>query len=234
MANRNRERATKRAGVPNVVHSRRFRHGAALSQRARGLQKHDNYPYSPPEDWHEPTETKNDAWDFKIVVQTPGDGYRHAVSPEDIRQRLSKLSASMVEPLEVVQLSRMTRKKRSFPCYGMQWGTTLYLYPIEESMVEYYSRPPLPSQVTEAKMYGAKWVQSEGTDWKLVWTKKAIRDFYLNNILIHELGHLLDSRNTSYVDRERYAEWFAIQHGYKKSKRKQKSKSRVLRRHHSS
>ena len=46
------------------------------------------------------------------------------------------------------------------------------------------------------------------------WTKETIEDFYLNNILIHELGHLLDDRNTSYTDRERYAEWFAIEYGY--------------------
>jgi hypothetical protein len=45
----------------------------------------------------------------------------------------------MLEPLAIVQLSRMTRKKRIFPCYGMQWGTALYLYPIEETLVEVYA-----------------------------------------------------------------------------------------------
>ena len=30
-----------------------------------------------------------------------------------------------------------------------------------------------------------------------------------------ELGHLVDERNTSYMARERYAEWFAIQYGYR-------------------
>ena len=29
-----------------------------------------------------------------------------------------------------------------------------------------------------------------------MWTEQAIKDFYLNNILIHELGHLLDDRNS--------------------------------------
>ncbi len=42
----------------------------------------------------------------------------------------------MLANLEVVQLSHMTRKKQSFPCYGMQWGTSLYLYPIEENLIE--------------------------------------------------------------------------------------------------
>lgn len=77
----------------------------------------------------------------------------------------------------------------------MQWGTTLYLYPIEESLVEYYSQPPRPSQLNEARMYGGRWVNHGHDGWQLIWTEAAIRDYYLNNILIHELGQLLDNRN---------------------------------------
>ena len=66
----------------------------------------------------------------------------------------------MLEPLQVIQLSRMTRKKRSFPCYGMQWGTAVYLYPIESGLVEYYPCPPHPAQVNEARMFGGRWVQA--------------------------------------------------------------------------
>ncbi len=144
----------------------------------------------------------------------------------------------MLEPLEVIQLSQMTRKKQSFPCYGMQWGSTLYLYPIEESLTEYYCRPPKPSQLIEAQMYGGRWINDGAKDWRLIWTEAAVRDYYLNNILIHELGHLLDQRNRSYTDRERYAEWFAIEHGYRRSRREdgradaKKQPKRVVRRHH--
>ena len=59
--------------------------------------------------------------------------------------RLALLPDSFVRPLETVQFSQMTAKKRSFPCYGMQWGTALYLYPIEETLVEYFDRPPRPN-----------------------------------------------------------------------------------------
>ena len=64
-------------------------------------------------------------------------------------------------------------------------------------------------------MFGGRWIQDGGSHWRLVWSERAIKDFYLNNILIHELGHLLDDRNSGYVDRERFAEWFALEHGYK-------------------
>lgn len=216
-----------------MVSPRRFRHGSALSQRTRGAEKSQRNQFVPPEDWYEPSEAKRP--DYRIVVQQPGPGYRHVVTPDEVRWRLSQVPPSMLEGLEVIQLSRMTRKKQSFPCYGMQWGSTVYLYPIEDTLIEFYGRPPAPAQRNEAHMYGGRWVQS-GCEWKLVWTEESLRDFYLNNILIHELGHLLDDRNSSYTDRERFAEWFAIEHGYKRSQprfqKSRPSRKRISRRHH--
>ena len=45
----------------------------------------------------------------------------------------------------------------------------------------------------EAEMYGGEWAERRGK-WTLTWTLDRLRDFYLNNILIHELGHLLRRR----------------------------------------
>ena len=204
------------------------------AQRLRGVSTGKSGGFVPPEDWYEPTDERST--DYQVIEQSPGHGYIHVVGPDDIRKRLSMLPAWMLEPLEVVQLSQMTRKKKRFPCYGMQWGNTLYLYPIEESLVEYYVRPPRPAQRVEATQHGGKWVAEAPGCWKLEWSTTAIKDFYLNNVLIHELGHLLDKRNTSYVDRERYAEWFALEYGYKSSRRnklaQQGAKKAVRRRHH--
>ncbi|MCA9173925.1 MAG: hypothetical protein KDB14_05500 [Planctomycetales bacterium] len=176
-------------------------------------------PFIPPETWYEPHEANT--LDYEIVVEPAGQGYEHVLSPEQIRNRLAQLPEWMLRPLEVVQLSGMTRKKKTNPCYGMQWGSTLYLYPIEAGRVEYFTRPPRPSELIETKMYGGKWEVQPGL-WKLIWSSRALEDYYLNNILIHELGHLLDDRNSSYVDRERYAEWFAIEYGYKPTRDQQR------------
>ena len=203
------------------------------SKRARRLQfgsRDQREPFSPPEDWHEPRE---DGSEFRIIVQPPGQGYRHVVTPEQIRHRLESVPQCFLEGLEFVQLSQMTRKKQSFPCYGMQWGATLYLYPLEESLEEIFFMPPRPDVLNEAKMYGGCWDRPETGVWRLIWSPAAIEDFYLNNILIHELGHLVDDRNTTYTDRERYAEWFAIEYGYRHSGGRQARRPAVKRRHHS-
>lgn len=230
---RNRPTLSRHHGiVPRAdVPVRRFRHTAGFSQRTRGQHKDVKLGFTPPEDWHEPLE---ETAEYRFVCQPPGKGYRHVLTPDEITDRLNLLPPAMLEPLQVIQLSRMTRKKERFPCYGMQWGSTLYLYPIEDTLVEYYHRPPTPRERTEARMYGGRWVEDTPGSWKLVWTEAAIKDFYLNNILIHELGHLLDDRNSRHVDRERFAEWFAIEHGYRSSERLEPDSSRKgrRRRHH--
>jgi hypothetical protein len=187
-------------------------------------------PFAPPEDWHEPKGRD----DYRVVVQTPGPGYRHVVTPAEVRDRLSRVPEQFLEELEVVQFSRITRKKQSFPCYGMQWGSALYLYPLEESLIEYFYYPPKPSMINEAKMYGGRWDSSRTGMWRLIWTEQSAKDFYLNNILIHELGHLVDGRNSTYLDRERYAEWFAIEFGYRQSggRAARQARTDVRKRHH--
>lgn len=199
-------------------------------KRVRGGQSNERLPFVPPETWHEPLESGQP---YRFVVQPPGCGYRHVLTPNEVRERLEQLPECFTQSLEVVQFSQMTRKKQSFPCYGMQWGAALYLYPIEEGLVEFYNQPPKPSQINEARMYGGRWVQESSNVWKLQWTLPAIKDFYLNNILIHELGHLLDDRNSRATDRERYAEWFAVRYGYRPTQgQRQVRKKPVYRRHH--
>jgi hypothetical protein len=210
-----------------VAKARTRKGGRPSGKRMRGTQRDVEAAFSPPEDWHEPCNSRDD---YKVIVQPAGAGYRHILTPEDVRQRLSLLPASFTAGLDVVQMSSMTTKKRSFPCYGMQWGTAIYLYPVEESLIEVFNYPPLPNLLNEVKMYGGQWEHDDPGPWNLVWSEETIRDFYLNNILIHELGHLLDRRNTSYVDRERYAEWFATEYGYRRTSRKPQGKQ--TRRHH--
>lgn len=160
--------------------------------------------------WHEPTESGV----IRYRMQPAGARYRHAVTIDDVRARLLDLPKQFVDPIEVIQLSAMTRKRKSFPCYGMQWGANVYLYPIEESLVETYVRPPTPQQLVEAKMYGGVWSQGGGYH-LLTWSEEAVKDFYLNNVLIHEIGHVIDTWNTNSEKREQFAIWFATEYGFR-------------------
>lgn len=221
---------TRHNGVVRAVSSRRSQ---LTGRRARLDLDVRRGGYMPPEAWYEPT---GELEDYVVLEQPAGNGFRHVLTEEEIRARLAQLPAEMTQGLEVVQLSQMTRKKRRAPCYGMQWGATIYLYPVEESRIEVFTAPPKPAQKIEAAMYGAQWEPLGRGRWRLVWSEETLKDFYLNNVLIHELGHLLDQRNTTSKDRERYAEWFALEHGYKASRRERMAADAlakmVVRRHH--
>jgi hypothetical protein len=169
--------------------------------------------FTAPEQWHEP----HQADEIRYRVKSAGPNFRHAVTVQEVRERLLQLPAEFVEPIEVIQFSPMSAKRKLFPCYGMQWGENIYLYPIEQSLMETYVRPPKPQQLIEAKMYGGVWSECDGR-YLLKWTDSTIKDFYLNNVLIHEIGHVLDNRNTNAEKRERYANWFAIEYGFRASR----------------
>jgi len=187
------------------------RPNVAYRQRRREEEIASNF--SAPETWHEPQDRAH----TEFMVEPAGKGYLHPVTIEEVRARLAELPEHLTSGVEVVQLSAMTRKRRLFPLYGMQWGPNVYLYPIEESLTEIYVRPPRPQELIEARMFGGHWSQV-GHKWTLTWTADTIKDFYLNNVLIHEVGHVNDTRNTNNLKREQYAIWFATEYGYRASR----------------
>lgn len=211
-----RSRPAHRSQHVKKQRARRHRRHNALptaAYRRRGNTDVVTEAFNAPEIWHEPTGCES----IRYVTESPGAGFMHPVTAEEVADRIAELPPQFIRGIEVIQFSPMTHKRNLFPCYGMQWGPSVYLYPIEESLLELYIRPPRPEQVIEARMYGGRWSQ-EGELWRLSWTDKTIKDFYLNNVLIHEIGHINDERNTNFNDRERYANWFAIEYGFRASR----------------
>ena len=217
--NRNRisasARNVPRQTVPGLRTGRRHSNNRPITaHRQRGIAGAGDQPaFYAQEVWHE--SSKRDSTRF--VVEPAGPGFFHPITVVEVRERLALLPPAISDKIAFIQFSRMTRKRRLFPCYGMQWGPNVYLYPIEDSLIETYVSPPTPQQIIEARMFGGFWSQ-EGAEWKLEWTPEALKDFYLNNVLIHEIGHVIDERNSRQEDRERYANWFAIEYGYRASR----------------
>jgi len=206
-------RTNSRSWARTVSRSARQRGPTVLSKPAFGTRVSNRparLPFDAPERWHEPAGRREP----RILIEEPGADYLHPVSAAEVRERLRQLPQRFQGFVDVVQFSRMTRKRELFPLYGLQWGTAVYLYPVQMSLVETFIQPPKPQQEIEARMYGGEWSLDNGV-WRLTWTLDAIRNFYLNNILIHEVGHAVDDRNRRPLDRERFANWFAVEYGYR-------------------
>ncbi len=207
---------TKQRVRANCTQTKSRSRRPAVAHRQRGQEGGASPPFSAPEIWHEPV---GQAGKIRFIVEPPGRGYIHPITVEEVRQQIARLPSRLIKGLEVVQFSGMTKKRALFPCYGMQWGSAVYLYPIEDTYEEIYENPPTPQQRIDARMYGGKW-EFDHSYWILKWTKNTIRDFYLNSVLIHEIGHINDDRNRRSKDRERYADWFAIEYGYRTSRKR--------------
>src|SRR3954469_17824991 len=71
---------------------------APRNKRSRTEEPHLHLPFTPPEDWHEP---KEHGRGYKIVVQPPGAGYRHVLTPDEVHARLAQMPPSMTSALEL-------------------------------------------------------------------------------------------------------------------------------------
>ena len=76
----------------------------------------------------------------------------------------------------------------------------------------YFKRPPKPSELQSYIKAGAK-IVSNGKGVTVQFDTPTLRTFYLRDVLIHELGHHVDSWNSGFADREKYAEWFVREQG---------------------
>jgi len=176
----------------------------------------------------------------RYILQQPRDEYIHVVTPQEAVDRLSLLENDVGREIaiEIVQFSTGTNKQMRDLLYGLQWGTSIYLYPMHESLTEQLAEPLNPIARQEYEKYGAKYVVKNPDEWSIQWGLETIRDFYLNNILIHEAGHMDDDRNTSPAKREAYANWFAETYGYPRSEaaakrhQEQGKRKHIRKRHH--
>lgn len=173
-------------------------------------------------------------------VEGPSIGYVHPITVEEVIERLCEFPRHIRNQLDAqldhVSLLAGTRKQFLKPSYGMQWGSTVYLFPTESTGIERYESEVSSAYRKNAKLYGAQWSWNEEENgWICYWSPEAIRLFYLQNVLVHEIGHVLDTRNSSERDRERFANDFARKYGRPPShcpQRKPRGGEHKHRRHH--
>jgi len=204
-----------------------------LCRKDPGFERVTNY--SPPETWFEPREVRDTP--PRVITEAPGKGYVHAVTAAEITIFLSRLPPAVLESIfaavDVIKLSGRTRKNSAQNIYGLQWGSAVYMYPFPESLTEIYVRPPRVETRIETERYGGRWSPLPGGFFELRWTPKSLRDYYLCEILMHEIGHGLDTKNVSFNARERFANAFATEYGYLPWKEAHQAR-RISKRHHSS
>lgn len=92
----------------------------------------------------------------------------------------------------------------------------IILYPWPKSLrMVHGAKKPANHLINEFKKYGAEFVHQRG-QWQSVWTLTGLRNFYLEGLIYHEVGHHVDqySRKCSKANRkavESFADDYAMQ-----------------------
>jgi hypothetical protein len=167
---------------------------------------------------------------IQYVVDPPPKGYVYPCAIEDIREKLASLPADMLRNLSLIRLCNQVKMNRGIDAHIYD-GSEIRIYPVPEKLRwNYGTNKPNPACAQERLEFGAYW-QRIDNEWFLCWDKDLLRDYVLNHILMHEIGHSLDTTYYATSRGEQIAEAFAHRVGknHEIIRRAKKRKKRLRR-----
>ncbi|RJP19156.1 MAG: hypothetical protein C4520_13275 [Candidatus Abyssobacteria bacterium SURF_5] len=158
-------------------------------------------------------------------------GYVYPCTIEDIKQKLNSLAPEMLRNISTIHLCNQVKMNPGVDAHIYD-GSDIRIYPVPEKLRWYYGkRKPNPACAQERLEFGAYW-QTTDEGWFLCWDRDNLREYILNHILLHEIGHSLDTVYYGTSRGERFAEAFAHHVGKNQEiKRTAKKRKKRLRRY---
>lgn len=153
-----------------------------------------------------------------LYATAPPPEFALPVSVDDIAAVLEKLPRSLLAGLEGVYLLGGSQRHvvggRSWGCY---YRRTVFLFAAPRAWLSWRTAEyPGPELLHASPLWPR--IRREGSSWLTDVDERDLRDFYLYDVLLHEVGHHVDFRRNGYRWRsrrkvERFAEWFAASYG---------------------
>jgi hypothetical protein len=168
---------------------------------------------------------------IRYIVDPLPKGYAYPCTIEDIREKLDSLPAETLRNISVVHLCNQVKMNPGVDAHIYD-SSHIRIYPVPEKLRRSYGRrKPNPACAQERLEFGAYW-QKIDNQWFLCWDRDSLRDYILNHILLHEIGHSLDDIHYGTGRGEKLAEAFAHRVGRNEEiKRRAKKRKRRLRRY---
>ena len=168
---------------------------------------------------------------IQYIIDPLPKGYVYPCSIEDIREKLDELPARLLRNVSVIHLCNQVKMNPDVDAHIYN-DTHIRIYPVPEKLrLSYGRKKPNPALAQERLEFGAYWQKIDGK-WFLSWDRDCLRDYILNHVLLHEIGHSLDTINLGARRGEKRAEAFAHRVGKNREiKQKAKKRKRRLRRY---
>jgi hypothetical protein len=159
---------------------------------------------------------------IKIYVRPLHEDFIRPYGIDDIEKTLRTVPVKFLRGLDRILLLGGTKKQNQVAWgklfrYGFynscQW-IALTAYP-KKMMQMIYDGPIRPHHQHEFQKTFTKTYQ-EGDDWIVQFDEESLKMFYLQDTLIHEIGHHVDWRRRNHWNdvTEEFAEWFAQAYGF--------------------
>lgn len=161
--------------------------------------------------------------DGMVVVMKPiHPKFILPLTEQCIRATIDSIPAEFTSGLKGVVTLGGSRKQeqvfRSIFAYGKYFNGAIWLHPYPKSfMVTNYKSLPKPHILNDYRRVGAK-IEGENKHWTISFDEESLRQFYLRDVLLHEVGHHVDAlSNLTKTNKksEGYAKWFASEFGFR-------------------
>ena len=167
---------------------------------------------------------------IRYIVDPPPRGYVYPCSIEDIRRILKELPAVFLQNVSTIHLCNQVKMNPGVDAHIYD-GSYIRIYPVPDKLRWNHGRKkPSPALAQERLEFGAYWRKMDG-EWWLCWDKDTLKEYTLNHVFLHEIGHSLDNHYYGTRRGEKVAEAFAHRVGRNREiKRRAKKRKMRLRR----
>lgn len=139
------------------------------------------------------------------IVENPSREFYFPISIDDIKSTLKKLPKEDTDHLTHIWLRKI--KKSDYlqedamqGCFIAGSGVyliILYPFPKDNRMI-FGKKKPIPKTINFYKKYTTDLKQDQDGYWYLQWTELLIKQYYIESLLLHEIGHSINSIHFSF------------------------------------
>lgn len=159
----------------------------------------------------------------KFVVDNPSRDFFFPVNVNEIKDFLKQLPIKHVELLTHIWLRKISTKEYNNEgnvqgCFISGSGVRLIvLHPFPKHLTMNFGRKKPVKRILKWYSDFEPDLVNKNNEWLLVWTEEKIKRYYLEGLLLHEIGHQIDSLNARYWSKgytlqkaENYADNYAF------------------------
>ena len=134
-----------------------------------------------------------------FISDNPSRDFYFPISIEEIKEFLNKLPKEHSENLTHIWLRKMSTKEYEKEgslqgCFICGSGVNLIiLYPFPKDMTMKFGKKKPQKKLLKWYSEYSPELKEESGEWKLIWTEDKIKKYYLEGLLLHEIGHQMDS-----------------------------------------